>query len=107
MNSTQYWTGYIRRTAEDAGWIEHSNRIMDGKQPHYFGWILKTHSREEALHEEIYTALTHTEPKLAFRALVQAAGTMARMDEAGQPHFLSDAFRVAQRRIETLLGFNN
>ena len=51
--------------------------------------------------------LTHTEPKLAFRALVQAAGTMARMDEASEAHFLHDAFREAQHRVEVMLGFNN
>lgn len=104
-SSTDYWTGYIRRKAEDNGWIAKGQLICPA--PKYFGWICTTTQRVEYLHEEIYTALTHPVPKLAFRALVQASSTMARMDCEGEGHFLHDAFRAAQERVETLLGLNN
>lgn len=103
--SSKYWAGYIKRKAEDNGWIQRGQLVVEN--PHYFGWICTTATRVEYLHEEIYTALTHTEPKLAYRALLQAAGTLARMDEANEAHFLHDAFRAAQHRVECLLGFNN
>jgi hypothetical protein len=50
--------------------------------------------------DSLLCALTHTEKKYAFRALLQAKGYISE----GKHLYLHDAFTVAKARVEKLLG---
>jgi hypothetical protein len=56
--------------------------------------------------DSLMCALTHAEPKYAFRALLQAKAYCARLREQGKHAGHPDTMRQAQSRVEKLLGLS-
>ena len=97
----RYWAGYLARYADDRGlvseWHYGTSTFLERTDG------LELEARYKAyLCESLLTALTHREPTIAFRALLQAAGYKARVDWPWLGSSFQDAFRVAQARVEEL-----
>lgn len=106
-DSERYWAGYILRKAQDRGWAPRSLSLATLDRQRYFSWQCTgapPEGREEWIHESTLTALTSEDRKIALRALLTAKGLLERMAEAQQGHFIHDAIRTAQTRVERFLG---
>lgn len=98
----RYWAGYIGRRLDDRGWVKEWT----------YGWATMMHERTDLdnherldawLSECILTALTTTNKRIAFNALLQATEYRARLQEMGVVHSLHDAYATASVRVATML----
>lgn len=106
--SERYHAGQLARMLDDSGvvteWTYRSHTAL-------LAWNAPDSVQLEAwVRESLLTALTHCEPKIAFRAMLQAKAylaqkaCLAQLDGRVVTSHYHDALTVAQNRIERFLG---
>lgn len=97
-DSERYHAGVMARQLQDTGAVKEwrpgcVNQLAFDYE--HKGDMLPLFARDSLL-----CALTHAEPKYALRALLQAAGYIAKLETN---YYLADAYHVAKNRVEGLV----
>lgn len=105
--SAQYYADRAWRMARERGYVgDTTSRTFAYLTPEN-GLPQGADWRHAYLLEELITALTSQDRKLAFRALLQATRTLQSWGRENNCVFESDALRMAQDRVESLLGLED
>lgn len=105
--SAQHYTNRLWQLARERGYVGRTENLTsfafltpDEGLPEGADW------RHAYLVEELITALSNPCKKLAFRALLQSTRNLVNWGRDNPCGFESDALRMAQDRVETMLGLD-
>ncbi len=103
-NCERWHAGYLARTLSDSGVVKEwrpgcihqvmmNHTILDSSEKQMLAYA----------RDSLLCALTHHEVKYVFRALLQAAEYVGKLEGMGVSHSLHDTWRTAKSRVEGMV----